>query len=135
MASRIRRQMTRGDTLRFTVANAFASATPTATAAMDARVEFRRLPTDPAAIASLVVGDGIARSGTNWSVEVPEHVSSTFTPPGTLGVVYYQLRATDGTDVRTIEDGFIRVLPDPTRMTGAFDDATAASASGDYGGF
>lgn len=135
MSLRIRRQTTRGDTMRFVVSNAFASSTPSSTAAMDARIEFRRLPTDPAPIASLVVGDGIARSGTNWSVEVPEHVSSTFAAPGVLGVVYYQLRATDGTDVRTIEDGFVRVLPDPTRMTGAFDDATAASASGDYGGF
>lgn len=135
MSLRIRRQTTRGDTMRFVVPNAFASSTPTSTAAMDARIEFRRLPTDSAPIASLGVGDGIARSGTDWQVEVPEHVSSTFTAPGVLGVVYYQLRATDGVDVRTIEDGFVRVHPDPTRMSGSFDDATAASASGDYGGF
>lgn len=135
MSQRIRRQIVRGDTLRFGVPNRFGSSTASSTASMDARVEFRRQPTDAVAIGSLTVGDGISRDGTQWLVEVPEHVTSSLTAPGVLGVVYYQLRATNGGDVATIEDGFIRVMPDATRMVGAFDDATAASASGDYGGF
>lgn len=123
-------EVVRGDTLRFAVANGSAIGS-----GVQARLELRRHPADAYPLASLSRGDGITASGSTWQIEVPESTAKTLAQPGRPAVCYWQLRTHDGTDGRTLEQGVIRVLRDPTRMGDAWQPASGTGSLGDQGGF
>lgn len=131
----IERIAVRGDTLRFQVPNVIGgSSVPTT--GWTPRLEIRKHPADAVPLASLSINDGIAADGSDWQVELSESVTRSLTDPGRPGLVYYQLRATQGSpgDTKTLESGVIRVGRDTTRMGDGFEDA-AGVAPGDQGGF
>ena len=126
----VERTVVRGDTLRWTVANGGS------TTGWTPRLEIRQHPADASPLATLSAGSGITADGSDWQVELSESVTRSLTDPGRPGLVYYQLRATQGSpgDTKTLEDGVIRVGRDTTRMGDGFADA-AGVALGDQGAF
>ena len=126
----VERTVVRGDTLRWTVANGGS------TAGWTPRLEIRKHPGDSSPLATLSAGSGITADGSDWQVELSESVTRSLTDPGRPGLVYYQLRATQGSpgDTRTLESGVIRVGRDTARMGDTFADA-GGIALGDQGGF
>lgn len=126
----VERTVVRGDTLRWTVANGGT------TAGWTPRLEIRKHPADAVPLASLSLGGGITADGSDWDIELSESVTRSLSDPGRPGLVYYQLRATQGSpgDTKTLESGVIRVGRDTARMGDTFADA-GGIALGDQGGF